>query len=213
VTVRYEPPAGLTPGEAGTLLDNRPDMRDITATLVDLAGARPPAVRGAGREQLFGLVKDREYVLHRLEPPARPARWHRTSSVCWTGSFRGGGSAVALSDPRGRVLLHASRDPYGDLRPAARARSVPRPAGPRAAAVAGCRDTAGHLIVAAGTALSAKPAAYAGAVLHRGRGHGGHRACVRRRDARPQRGGARALEAVLGFEEFLRRVTGSSIGG
>ncbi|MDT8341937.1 MAG: DUF2207 domain-containing protein [Longimicrobiales bacterium] len=33
----YRPPEGLTPGEVGTLVDNRPDVRDITATLVDLA--------------------------------------------------------------------------------------------------------------------------------------------------------------------------------
>jgi len=37
VAAQYEPPDGLTPAEAGTLLDNRPDMRDLTAALVDLA--------------------------------------------------------------------------------------------------------------------------------------------------------------------------------
>lgn len=37
VSPQYEPPEGLTPAEAGTLVDNRPDMRDITAALVDLA--------------------------------------------------------------------------------------------------------------------------------------------------------------------------------
>ncbi len=37
VVVRYQPPAGLTPAEAGTLLDDRVDMRDIAATMVDLA--------------------------------------------------------------------------------------------------------------------------------------------------------------------------------
>ena len=36
-TVQYEPPAELRPAEVGTLVDNSPDMRDITATLVDLA--------------------------------------------------------------------------------------------------------------------------------------------------------------------------------
>ena len=37
VTVQYEPPDKLTPGECGTLVDNQAAMRDITATLVDLA--------------------------------------------------------------------------------------------------------------------------------------------------------------------------------
>ena len=37
VAVQYEPPAGLTPGEVGTLVDEEADMRDITASIVDLA--------------------------------------------------------------------------------------------------------------------------------------------------------------------------------
>lgn len=35
--VRYEPPAGLTPAEVGTLMDQRAHLRDITATVIDLA--------------------------------------------------------------------------------------------------------------------------------------------------------------------------------
>src|SRR2546422_5306543 len=37
IVPQYAPPDGLTPGEAGTLVDNSADMRDITATIVDLA--------------------------------------------------------------------------------------------------------------------------------------------------------------------------------
>lgn len=37
VAPRYEPPEGLTVSEAGTLIDSRPDMRDVTAMIVDLA--------------------------------------------------------------------------------------------------------------------------------------------------------------------------------
>src|ERR1041384_5341174 len=37
IAVQYEPPNTMTPAEAGTLIDNSADMRDITATLVDLA--------------------------------------------------------------------------------------------------------------------------------------------------------------------------------
>ena len=33
----YEPPPGMTPAEAGTLLDDSIDPRDITSTMVDLA--------------------------------------------------------------------------------------------------------------------------------------------------------------------------------
>ena len=37
LTTRYEPPEGLTVSEAGTLIDNRIDMRDVTSMIVDLA--------------------------------------------------------------------------------------------------------------------------------------------------------------------------------
>ena len=43
IVVQYEPPAGLGPAELGTLVDNRPDNRDLIAGLVDAA------VRGAIR--------------------------------------------------------------------------------------------------------------------------------------------------------------------
>ncbi len=35
--VQYEPPDGLSPAEMGTLMDQRADLRDITATIIDLA--------------------------------------------------------------------------------------------------------------------------------------------------------------------------------
>lgn len=38
--VQFQPPAGVSPGEGGTLLDNSADSADITATIVDLAVRR-----------------------------------------------------------------------------------------------------------------------------------------------------------------------------
>ena len=37
ITPQYKPPEGMTPAEIGTLIDNSPDMCDITASIVDLA--------------------------------------------------------------------------------------------------------------------------------------------------------------------------------
>ena len=37
IVVQYEPPLGLGPGEVGTLIDNKPDSRDLIAGLVDTA--------------------------------------------------------------------------------------------------------------------------------------------------------------------------------
>jgi uncharacterized membrane protein YgcG len=37
VAVQFQPPPGLRPGQLGTLIDERADVRDVTATIVDLA--------------------------------------------------------------------------------------------------------------------------------------------------------------------------------
>lgn len=62
VSTRYEPPADLSPGEVGVLIDQSPDMRDITATLVDLAVRGFVRIREEEEEKLLGLLSDRDYV-------------------------------------------------------------------------------------------------------------------------------------------------------
>jgi len=37
VTPQQKPPDGMTPAEIGALIDNSPDMCDVTASIVDLA--------------------------------------------------------------------------------------------------------------------------------------------------------------------------------
>jgi uncharacterized membrane protein YgcG len=37
IVVNYQPPAGMTPAEVGTLIDERVDLRDMSATIIDLA--------------------------------------------------------------------------------------------------------------------------------------------------------------------------------
>ena len=67
ITPQYKPPNGMTPVEIGTLIDNSPDMCDITASVVDLA------VRGylkiEGREQmgLAGWLKGNTYSFELLK--------------------------------------------------------------------------------------------------------------------------------------------------
>lgn len=69
VTVQFHPPAGVRPGEMGTLADERADPRDVTATIVDLA------VRG--------------YL--RIEEVSPPNRWGRGGD--WRLRFLGGPEA------------------------------------------------------------------------------------------------------------------------
>ena len=66
VAPMYEPPAGMTPAEAGTLLDDSIHPRDITCTLVDLA------VRGFVKIEEVddkGMVfHHKDYIFHLLKP-------------------------------------------------------------------------------------------------------------------------------------------------
>jgi hypothetical protein len=62
----YEPPRGMTPAEAGTLIDLSCDMRDITATVVDLAVRGFLRIEESEREHLFGLFSTRDYSFVRL---------------------------------------------------------------------------------------------------------------------------------------------------
>ena len=69
--VRYEPVKGASPAELGTLIDNDADMRDITATLVDLAVRGYIRIEEVKEEKLFGLTSSTDYVFHLLRPRAQ----------------------------------------------------------------------------------------------------------------------------------------------
>ena len=55
VTTRYEPPEGLTVSEAGALIDNRVDMRDVTSMIVDLAVRGHLKIRKEEGTKLLGI--------------------------------------------------------------------------------------------------------------------------------------------------------------
>lgn len=99
ITVGYEPPPGLSPAEAGTLVDHSPEMHDIVSTLVDLA------VRGyliiEEREKGGFLSSGGEYTFHLLKP--RP-EWdgladHERAflSGLFTGRFHASGASAAAA--------------------------------------------------------------------------------------------------------------------
>jgi uncharacterized membrane protein len=60
IAPRYKPPEGLTPAEVGTLADDSADMRDITATIVDLAVRGFLRISDVGTTYMFTLIKRRE---------------------------------------------------------------------------------------------------------------------------------------------------------
>ncbi len=206
IAVQYEPPDGLSPGEAGTLIDNRADMRDVTATLVDLAVRGYVRFEERDERKLFGIIGSREYVLHRVKEPSEWSALAPHERRVLDGIFGGRGAAVELSqlenefysevpkiqtDIFTRLLRHGF---YRDRPDRVRARWL------------GGGVTGGMLVGVGGAVLADKllltpvPFVVAGvlsALIIMGFGL----VMPARTEA-----GARALEAVLGFEEFLQRV-------
>jgi uncharacterized membrane protein YgcG len=99
IAVQYEPPDKLTPGECGTLVDNEAAMRDITATLVDLAVKGYLTIEQKDESHLLGLSHSKEYIFHLKKPPAEWANARPHEAQMLAALFDGGASAdVKLSD-------------------------------------------------------------------------------------------------------------------
>jgi len=68
VAPMYEPPPGISPAEAGTLLDDSIHPRDITSTIIDLAVRGYVKIEEVADKGLLFTHKD--YVFHSLKPAA-----------------------------------------------------------------------------------------------------------------------------------------------
>lgn len=64
IAVQYAPPDGLSPAEAGTLVDNDAAMRDITSTIVDLAVRGYITIEEVEKSSLLHVLTNKDYVFH-----------------------------------------------------------------------------------------------------------------------------------------------------
>jgi uncharacterized membrane protein len=107
ISVQYEPPDKLTPAEAGTLVDNEAAIRDITATIVDLAVKGYLVIEQQQKDQLLGLMHSKEYVFHLKKPPAewKDLRAHETQimAALFEGASR---DSVKLSELQNHFYTH-----------------------------------------------------------------------------------------------------------
>jgi len=99
ISPQYEPPKGLTPAELGTLIDSSADMKDVTATIVDLAVRGFLTIEEIEKKQLFGLFSEKEFRFELRRD------WHAEDSLkpherrLLDALFEGGSrSNVELSD-------------------------------------------------------------------------------------------------------------------
>jgi uncharacterized membrane protein len=107
IAVQYEPPDKLTPGECGTLVDNEAAMRDITATLVDLAVKGFLTIEQTDESHLLGLTHSKDYIFHLKRPPtewsaARPHELEMLSALFGDGSL----TSAKLSELQNHFYTH-----------------------------------------------------------------------------------------------------------
>ncbi len=98
VSARYEPPEGLTPGGVGVLIDHSPDMRDVTATIVDLAVKGYIRIEEEEEEKFFGLTSERDYVFELLRDREGWDDLRPHELVLLEGLFAGRERYVRMSD-------------------------------------------------------------------------------------------------------------------
>ncbi len=104
IVVRYEPPRDFRPGEVGTLMDDRADLRDITATLVDLAVRGFVRIEEHDEEHLFGLFKSKDFLIVMCRPRASWGALHPYEREVLEGIFD---SFVDVADPANEAALPA----------------------------------------------------------------------------------------------------------
>jgi uncharacterized membrane protein YgcG len=108
IVVGYEPPDGLTPAEVGTLIDERVDLSDVSASIIDLA------VRGyirieAGERGGWFSSSGSDYRFVKLRDPNGLKPFERR---LFDQLFEGGVGSVLLSDLREKFypVLPAVKD-------------------------------------------------------------------------------------------------------
>jgi hypothetical protein len=99
IVVQYEPPDGLSPAEAGTLVDDEANMRDITATIVDLAVRGFLTIEEKDKPQMLGLFGNKEFVFHLKKKPTEWAGLKPHELLLLSGMFADGAAQqVELSE-------------------------------------------------------------------------------------------------------------------
>ncbi|HJZ65450.1 MAG TPA: DUF2207 domain-containing protein [Candidatus Acidoferrum sp.] len=101
IAAQYQPPDQLTPSEVGTLIDNSVDMRDITAAIVDLAVRGYISIEEKDQSSMLGLIHNKEYVFHLKKSSPDWASLKQHEQELLNGLFSDGpaaGATVTLSD-------------------------------------------------------------------------------------------------------------------
>ncbi|MGH9734526.1 MAG: DUF2207 domain-containing protein [Candidatus Acidiferrales bacterium] len=115
ITVQYDPPDKLTPAECGTLIDDAVDMRDITATLVDLAVRGYLVIEEKNQSGMLGLTHHHDYAFHLKKPAdlwqdARPHERAMLAALFYEGEVPAVPAAAQISSSSGPPASTARND-------------------------------------------------------------------------------------------------------
>ena len=208
IAAQYEPPNQLTPGEVGTLVDNSADMRDITASIVDLAVRGYIIIEEHQCDRMLGLMHDKDYNFIAQKDRAEWAKLKPHEQALLDGLFTTGtvGESVSMSSLENHFYTNLpgiKSDIFSSL--VADGYYARRPDSVRSTYIA-AGVVVGFLLIFGGVKLAASqgmaPLAFiiagvlTGAIIC---GFGWFMPAHTEQ-------GARALEGVLGFEDFLVHV-------
>ena len=207
IAVQYAPPDGMSPAEAGTLVDEAAAMRDITATIVDLAVRGYIVIEEKEKSGMMGLVHNKDYVFHLKKSAKEWAGLKSHELVLLAGIFSNGAQTdVELSSLQNEFyknLPSIKNSIFDELME--RGYFQHRPDYVRSAFVGG-GIAIGVLLFLIGNALSQKmgmaPAPFLIAAILSGAIIVGFGWFMRAHTAN----GVKALSGVLGFEDFLTHV-------
>ena len=208
IAAQYEPPDQLSPGEVGTLIDNSVDMRDITASIVDLAVRGFMVIEQQTKDHLLGLTHSKEYLFHLKKPQAEWGilKTHEQQLLAGLFSTGNAGDTVSLADLQNHFYKNIpsiKEQVFASL--VGKGYYAKRPDSVRSNYIV-FGFIAGFILIAGGnwlarhSGMASLPFVIAGiltGIIICGFGWF--------MPARTQTG-ARALEGVLGFEDFLAHV-------
>ena len=208
IAAQYEPPNKLTPGEIGTLVDDSVDMRDITASIVDLAVRGYMVIEEHQKESMLGLMhsKDYNFILKKDRSEWISLKTHEQVLLGGLFSLGSAGETVSMDDLQNRFYKNIPPLKSGIFDSlVSQGFYRRRPDSVRSAYIGG-GVVVGGLIVwgggAAGAALGIAPASFIIAGIL-----SGLIVCAFGwfMPAHTEQG-TRALENALGFEDFLNHV-------
>ena len=208
IAAQYEPPDQLSPGEVGTLIDNSVDMRDITASIVDLAVRGFMVIEQQTKDHLLGLTHSKEYLFHlkKGRPDWSILKAHEQQLLDGFFATGNAGDTVSLADLHNsfyKSIPGIKNQIFASL--VGKGYYAKRPDSVRSSYLA-FGFIAGFMLIAAGnwlakhSGMASLPFVIAGiftGIIICGFGWF--------MPARTQTG-ARALEGILGFEDFLAHV-------